>query len=346
MALPVTRYYGSKRKLVERIWAVLQEKHLEFDTFLDVFGGTGIMSYYMASHDKAVTYNDIFAFNCKIAEALLATPRGTLPSQDALALLQRDEAREYHQYIEDIFSGIYYTDEEDRVIDTVVQNIMRMPAPQQASAYYVLFQSCLIKRPFNLFHRRNLNLRENHVASNFGNYVTWEKSFETLFRQFADELNQFQFLQAPNVAIVNHSALDCPHVADLVYIDTPYFNKKSGGLSYHSRYHFLEGLVFYEDIPANVNYNKANREIEIHKNAEFETRSRYLDDLDELLGHYPNSTIVMSYTSEGYPSIEELESLLRRHKHHVETIYFGKYNFALNRSNQNRQEVLFIANNQ
>lgn len=343
MALPVTRYYGSKRKLVDKIWDVLQERHVEFNSFLDVFGGTGIMSYNMARHGKEVTYNDIFAFNCKIAEALLTTPRGTLSSQEALALLNPVNGREYHHYIEDIFSGIYYTDEEDRTIDTVAQNIMHLPQRQQASAYYVLFQSCLIKRPFNLFHRRNLNLRENHVESNFGNYVTWEKSFEILFKQFVDELNCFQFEQVPNVAIVNHTALECPNVADLVYIDTPYFNKKSSAVSYHARYHFLEGLVFYNDIPVHVNYDKVNREIQIHKSAEFESRTNYLHDLNELLGHYPDSTIVMSYTSEGYPSIEDLEAQLRRHKQHIEVIYFGKYNFALNRSNQNRQEVLFIA---
>lgn len=343
MALPVTRYYGSKRKLVEKIWDVLQERHLEFDSFLDVFGGTGIMSYAMANHGKDVTYNDIFTFNCKIAEALIATPKGTFSCQNALNLLQPEDGREYHHYVEDIFEGIYYKSEENRTIDTVVQNIMQLPQQQQASAYYVLFQSCLIKRPFNLFHRRNLNLRINHAESKFGNYVTWEKSFESLFRQFTDELNQFQFQQLPNVAIVNHSALECPHVADVVYIDTPYFNKKPGGLSYHARYHFLEGLIYYEDIPENVNYNKANREIQIHKNLEFEIRSNYIANLEELIDHFPNSIVVMSYTSDGYPTIEELETLLRRHKNNVETIYFGKYNFALNRNNENRQEILFIA---
>ena len=343
MDLPITRYYGSKRKLVEKIWDVLQEKHLEFDSFLDVFGGTGVVSYIMASHGKTVTYNDIFTFNCKIAEALLTTTRGTLTVQDALSLLQPLEGIKYHHYIEDIFKGIYYTDDENRTIDTIVQNIGYFPQQQQASAYYVLFQSCLIKRPFNLFHRRNLNLRENHVNSNFGNYITWEKSFETLFMQFTDELNKFQFQHVPNVTIANYPALKCPYMADLVYIDTPYFNKKPGGLSYHSRYHFLEGLVFYEDIPRCVNYQKANREIEIHKNSEFEIRSQFKNELDELFGHYPNSTIMMSYTSEGYPSIEELVSLLRRHRNHVETIYFGKYNFALNRNNKNRQEVVIIA---
>lgn len=343
MALPVTRYYGSKRKLVERIWEELEKRQLEFQSFLDVFGGTGIMSYNMAVHGKEVIYNDIFTFNCKIAEALLASPRGVFTNEEATQLFLRVENRNYQHFIEDIFRGIYYTDEENATIDTVVQNIMHLPQQQQASAYYVLFQSCLIKRPFNLFHRRNLNLRVNHVESNFGNYVTWEKSFKTLFRQFTEELNQFQFLQMPNVEIVNHSALECPNVADLVYIDTPYFNKKSNAVSYHARYHFLEGLVFYNDIPTHINYDKVNREIQIHKSSEFENKSNYLRDLNELLGHYPDSIIVLSYTSEGYPSIEELKTQLHRHKRHVEVIYFGKYNFALNKSNQNRQEVLFIA---
>lgn len=344
MALPVTRYYGSKRKLVERIWEELEARHVEFDSFLDVFGGTGIMSYFMASHWKDVAYNDIFAFNCKIAEALIATPKGVFSQQNALALINPIDGYEYHHYIEDIFEGIYYKTEENRTIDTVVQNIKQLPQEMQSSAYYVLFQTCLIKRPFNLFHRRNLSLRENHTVSAFGNYVTWEKPIDSLFHQFTEELNTFQFDARPdNIQIVNHSALECPLQADLVYIDTPYFNKKSGGLSYHARYHFLEGLVYYDDIPANINYNKANREIQIHKNAEFETRSNYVTNLEELIDHFPHSVIVMSYTSEGYPSIEELEAILRRHKEHVETVYFGKYNFALNRNNENRQEVLFIA---
>lgn len=343
MALPVTRYYGSKRKLVERIWEELEARHVEFDSFLDLFGGTGIMSYNMVRHGKEVAYNDIFAFNCKIAEAMLATPKDTFNRQNALDLLKPINGHEYHHYIEDLFEGIYYTTEENRTIDTVVQNIEQLPQELQPSAYYILFQTCLIKRPFNLFHRRNLNLRENHTVSAFGNYVTWEKSIDSLFLQFTDELNAFQFEERPNVQIVNHSALECPLQADLIYIDTPYFNNKSGGLSYHSRYHFLEGLVYYEAIPANINYHKANREIQIHKNAEFETRSNYVANLEELIDHFPNSIVVMSYTSEGYPSIEDLETILRRHKEHVETIYFGKYNFALNRSNENRQEVLFIA---
>jgi len=43
MNLPSTRYYGSKRKLVGNIWNALESKHVEFDSVLDLFGGTGIL---------------------------------------------------------------------------------------------------------------------------------------------------------------------------------------------------------------------------------------------------------------------------------------------------------------
>ena len=90
MKLPVTRYYGSKRRVVEEIWFALKKSRIEFDTFLDLFGGTGIVSYYMLAQGKQVCYNDLFAFNCEIAKALLATPKNTLSESEALALLNRE----------------------------------------------------------------------------------------------------------------------------------------------------------------------------------------------------------------------------------------------------------------
>ena len=342
MELPVTRYYGSKRKLVERIWEELENRHLEYQSFLDLFGGTGIMSYNMLKHGKDVVYNDIFTFNCKIAEALLASPRGVFTNQDAAQLILPVEGREYQHFIEEIFRGIYYRNDEDRTIDTVAQNILHLPQEQQASAYYILFQSCLIKRPFNIFHRRNLNLRENHVKSRFGNKTTWEKSFEVLFSQFTKELNRYQFEQLPNVQISNQSALNLDMHADLVYIDTPYFSKNSTSISYHNRYHFLEGLMHYADIPDHVNYAKANREMDFGRCREFENKLTYLDDLHQLLNRHRDSIIALSYTTNGYPSKEELRDAMAQHKEHAQVIDLGEHSFALNKDNSERHEVLVV----
>ena len=40
---PATRYMGSKSKLIEYIWKATE--HLEFDSVLDLFSGSGVVSY-------------------------------------------------------------------------------------------------------------------------------------------------------------------------------------------------------------------------------------------------------------------------------------------------------------
>ena len=343
MRLPVTRYYGSKRRLLDKIWDALAMHQIEFDSILDLFGGTGIVSYYMAHKGKDIIYNDILSFNCEIAKALLCSSRGSFTETDALALLQRVDGREYQNIIAQNFHQVYYTPDEDEIIDIVVQNIHYLEDEKKASAYYVLFQSCMIKRPFNLFHRKNLNLRTNFVKANFGNKVTWEQSFKDLFLKFTKELNEFQFEALPNVDITNTSALECDRDADLVYIDTPYFPKKDvGGITYHSRYHFLEGLMNYAEIPDNIDRGKVNLEIGVGKNWEFEKRSNYINELDEVIYKHRDSIIALSYTTEGYPSIQELEEIIHRHKQTTHVCYLGKHGFALNRNNADRQEVLII----
>ena len=162
---------------------------------LDLFGGTGIVSYFMASKDKEVIYNDLMQFNCMIARALLQSPKGILTEERMLGLLREDPHINYRNYIEDIYKDIYYLDEENHQIDIVAQNIKHLPLELQPSAYYVFFQSCMIKRPFNIFHRKNLSLRTNFTTAKFGNKKTWEIPFEELFVRFTRELNKFQFQQ-------------------------------------------------------------------------------------------------------------------------------------------------------
>lgn len=343
MILPTTRYYGSKRRLVNQIWDALERNGVHFDSILDLFGGSGAVSYFMATKGKSIIYNDIMAFNCQCAEALLCTPRHTFSEQDALNLLVERDEMDYKHIIEECYKDIYYTDNENHLIDVVIQNIPMLPVCKRASARYILFQSCLIKRPFNLFHRKNLSLRTNFKRGNFGNKTTWERSFEELFNRFTKELNEIQFKKLPSAKIVNAPALECTENADLVYIDTPYFsNNQSGDVPYHSRYHFLEGLMNYELIPFNIDWKKANREMTFGKNDQFEKRSNYVNELNELIYKYKESQIALSYTSSGYPTIETLVSIIRKHKRHVIVCNLGKHSFALNANNANREEVLII----
>lgn len=342
MKLPTTRYYGSKRKIVESIWSALEGMSIEYESVLDLFGGTGVVSYYMARKGKEVIYNDVMAFNCEIAKALLCSQKGTFKEKDIPIILRNNPDVNYEHYIRDLFDDVYYTTAENDVIDKVVQNISMLPKAKRSSAYYILFQSCIIKRPFNIFHRKNLNLRENHVESRFGNKTTWEKSFETLFGNFTKELNDIQFATLPRVNVRNCSALEFDEHADLVYIDTPYFSHKSTSVSYHNRYHFLEGLMHYNDIPDHINYTKANRELDFGMCSEFEKKSTYVANLHRLLDFHRDSVIALSYTTNGYPTVEELMQIMGEHKGRVQMVDLGAHSFALNKDNDERHEVLIV----
>lgn len=344
MDLPSTRYYGSKRRIVEKIWIALLEEHIEFDSFLDLFGGTGIVSYLMLKKGKKVYYNDVLRFNCLNAKALLATPKNTFTNYDAQSILVPIEGDIYEHIIARNFHGIYFKDEENQIIDVAIQNILRLDDKLQCCGYYVLNQACLVKRPYNIFHRNNLYLRLNHTTSRFGNYITWEKSFQTLFDQFTNELNNYQFETNKDITISNNSALDCKQKADVVYIDPPYFCESSS-ISYHARYHFLEGLANYNLIEQKIDWQKKNKEIQINKNKEFEQKSMFLQQLSQLFIQHRQSIIVMSYTSNGYPSIEDLVCLLSQFKRQVTIKSLGHVAFAMNRNNMNREEVLIIGKN-
>ena len=58
---PKTRYLGSKLKLLQ--WISENLKNLSFDSVLDLFGGTGAVSYLFKTQGKRVTYNDNLKFN-------------------------------------------------------------------------------------------------------------------------------------------------------------------------------------------------------------------------------------------------------------------------------------------
>lgn len=347
LVLPQTRYYGSKRKIVDKIWNIIvNDANLEFDSVLDVFGGSASFSYFAKLKQKQVLYNDIFQFNTIIGRKLIEQNTNELTYENAVGLFDRVPEVNYLNHISEYYNDIYFTEEENNQIDVYIQNVLSLENENiKCSALYILFQSCLMKRPYNLFHRKNLNMRLNYTTGNFGNKQTWERSFKELFVRFIDELDLVCRDNGRINSAHNFSALNCSLSADLIYIDPPYFKKESS-TSYHSKYHFLEGLVNYYDIPNNINYDKNNREVTINASREFEDKNNFLNDLRNLISNHINSHIVISYRNNGIPSIEEIGELLRSFDNFEVLEYnLGKYNYALNKSNKVNEEIVFVCRN-
>lgn len=335
---PSTRFQGSKLKIVNWIWDAI--KDINFDTALDAFGGTGCVVYKLKEKGKQVTYNDILKFNYCIGLALIENEEVTLSNEDVKFLLTRHKGIDYPTFIAETFKDIYYTDEENAWIDIVSANIRLLENKyKQALAYFALFQACLVKRPFNLFHRKNLYLRFADVKRDFGNKATWDTSFEVHFRKFISEANDAVFSNGRKNVALNMDVFDIQGNYDLVYIDTPYISKKGVGVDYLGFYHFLEGLVNYENWANMIEYRTKHKKLKYSPTV-WIAKNKIHSAFDKLFHKFKDSILVVSYRSDGIPSLYELIDLLRKYKHGVHAIGRKDYKYVL--SINELEEVLLI----
>lgn len=349
---PTTRYQGSKRKILP--WIHENIKNIPFETVLDGFGGTGSVSYLFKKMNKTVTYNDKLQFNHIIGKAIIENSSVKFLDEDIDTLLGKNDYVKYHSIVHNNFKGMYYLDSENRWLDKVTSNIVHMNHYhgeildfKKALAFYAVFQSCIIKRPFNLFHRNNLNLRTNeNVVRNFGNKITWDRPFKTYINQFIAEVNNLVFDNGRACRSLNQSIFDLdPYGYDLVYLDPPYISKEYQESSDYARcYHFLEGLSNYTEWETQIDTNTINHRLKnINESNDFKSNNM-IESFEKLIYKFKDSSIVISYKNGGVPSIETLAKLVKKIKGNVRTVSL-QYQYALNRQNgdtKKNREVLII----
>ena len=335
---PSTRYQGSKSKLVDWIWEQIAD--LDFVTCLDAFGGTGAVAYKLKQARKRVTYNDVLRFNYYFGLALVENDHVRLTSQEVDRLLQEHPHATYPHFVQDTFRDIYYTDDENAWIDRTITNIRGLADQYKfALAFFALCQACIVKRPYNLFHRKNLYMRTAEVERSFGNKTTWDTPFEQWFRTFVDEANRAVFDSGQPSRALNLDAIQPPGHYDLVYIDTPYISKRGVGVDYRQFYHFLEGLTLYDRWAELVDYGSKHRRFKPQE-TQWTDPKRIRGAFDRLFRRYQDGIIVVSYRNDGIPSEQHLVSLLRRYKSNVRVEYFGQYKYVLSTNSKSKEMLL------
>lgn len=341
---PTTRYQGSKRSIIDWIWNHVSK--LDFDSVLDVFGGTGVFSHKAKKYNKQVFYNDYLKFNHQIGTAIIENSSVRLQSHDVDFLLSRQEDSDYPTFIQDEFDGLYFTQEENEWLDMMRLNIDLLDCRYKRSiAISALSQACLAKRPYNLFHRANLDMRTNEVDRSFGNKTTWDRSFEDHFSQYVTEYNQAVFDNGRSNRALNQDVLDWgnPPSADLVYLDPPYYDRtKDGGTTdYQFYYHFLEGFMRYDEWVDLIDESVKTKRIE--------TEDSPWTDPDEIHGAFgflfdlfSDSQIALSYNTAGLPTPDQLVSMLQS-THDVVQIFSTDYQYALSKDEDSADEILILA---
>jgi adenine-specific DNA-methyltransferase len=340
-SFPTTRYQGSKRKIIPWIYDCI--KDIKFQTVLDAFGGSGMVSYLFKKMEKEVTYNDILQFNQIIGDSFIANKNVTLTDTDLTIILESES--DYETFITETFQDIYYLNKENIWLDKIIHNIENLDAIysganlkyKKAIAYNALFQSCLTKRPYNLFHRKNLNMRTRKVQRNFGNKKTWEKPFPKQFKNFTSEINKSVFDSKKKCKSTNHDVLSMRKTDyDLVYIDPPYIKANCGNEStdYLRCYHFLEGISKYYTWETLIDKDSLNKRIKNELIKNHFTPQMAMVTFNKLIDKFKDSIIVISYKYGGVPSISELSTMLKKYKRKIH-IDSKHYKYALNNQNGN-----------
>ena len=332
---PSTRYMGSKAKLLKEIWGVASQ--FKFDHAVDLFAGSGVVGYMFKSQGKAVVSNDYMSFSNVFAKAMIENNAETLSADAARELLLPKGKSD--GFVEKTFAGLYFTDDENRLIDTLRANISAIKNPHiRAVAMAALIRTCFKKRPRGIFtyvgHRYDDGRKDLAM------------SFQDQFLEAVGAINGAVF---DNGQI--HKATNCDAMSagvgevGLVYIDPPYYSQLSDN-EYVRRYHFVEGLARnWEGVE--IQQHTLTKKFKSYPTP-FSSRKGAADAFDILFRKHKDSVLLVSYSSNSLPTLDEMVSLLSKHKSRVEVLPVDyKYSFGTHAhkvgTNKNAvQEYLFI----
>jgi adenine-specific DNA-methyltransferase len=302
---PKLRFMGSKHRLLPWIESVLAP--LRFETALDAFSGSGCVSYLLKVMGKRVWSNDFLRFSSDLARATVENSVEAIDRTDLVALLSESDGRP--RFIEETFRGIFFSDEDNAFLDRVSANLPKLSAHKQAIARASLYRACLKRQPRGVFTVSGLNRYDDGRRD-------LRLSLEQHFLESVEVFNHLVFDngRTHRVTCQDVFALGEPLV-DLVYLDPPYVPRADDNC-YVKRYHFLEGLSTYW---RDAEFHPGSKVKKLRKRyTPFSYRREAEDAFDRMFRNFRNSTIVLSYSSNGYPDLPVLVDLLERYKSRVE----------------------------
>jgi len=331
---PSTRYMGSKQSLLMQIANAVAP--FQFESVLDLFGGSGVVSYMFKSLGKQVITNDYMTMNATLANALITNSKITLTEDDVKILLSVNPQKS--TFVSDTFKDIYFKDEDNEFIDNVRSNIKLLKGTEkQALAMSALIRTCTRKRPRGIFTYTGFRYDDGRKDLIM--------SFEEQLLDAIEQLNNAVFDNGRENKSLNKDSMAINVKADLVYIDPPYYNPTSDN-EYVRRYHFVEGLARnWQDVE--MQWETKTKKFKNYPTP-FSTKNGAYDAFDQLFKKHRNSILVVSYSSNSVPTKDEMLTLLAKYKQDVEVIAidhtysFGNQGHKVNDNKNRVQEYIFI----
>ena len=288
------RYLGSKTKLLGFIDSILEEQNIEFESFADIFAGTGVVANHFYDRSRIII-NDILDSNNHAYHAFFGDDhiredvlRERLEFYNTLDVNDFDE-----NYFSTNFSGTYFNVTNSKKIGIIREDIER------------LFKEKGVTSREKSYLLTSLMYGLDKIANTVGHYDAYRKvavpDKDLLLLPLA--IKRTKYSAEIHKADANELAKRIS--ADVVYIDPPYNSRQ-----YSDSYHLLENIVTWKKEEVFGVAKKMNRD---HIKSRYNMKSAGVA-FGELIDSMDAKYILVSYNDMGSSGNARSQSRISDHE--------------------------------
>ena len=223
------RYLGSKYKLLEFIWKVVEQNCEDIKSVADIFGGTGVVADRFNRAGKEIIVNDILYSNYLAYLTWFSSESIDQDKIEKLISMFNNSEPQEENYVSKNFGGTYFSEYNAMKIGYIREQIEMLSEEINYREKAILITSLLYAgdkvantvRDYDAYRRKLDSLRE----------------IKLLVPDVNDKLNREN-----RVFNMDANELVREISADLVYIDTPYNSRQYG-----DAYHLLENIAEWQE---------------------------------------------------------------------------------------------------
>lgn len=334
------RFLGNKKRMLENIQYVIDINNINGEVFCDLFAGSGSVGDYFKDRFKIIS-NDYLYFSSLINKAKLSN--NTIPNFSNFIEKFGQNPFDYFNsktYIADsqYFIANKYSPLGGRQYFSV-ENAVKIDGIRiEIETLYKDFVLSTDEREFLL---ASLIESVMGVSNTTGTYEAFLKTWDRrALKQFILEpivINNVKPLANNSVYNKDSNELIRAINGDILYIDPPYTIT-----DYNAAYHLLESIAKYDYPQLN---GITGRRKETHGKSKYTRKEQALINFEDLFRQAQFDDILISYSTQGLVSVEELCSLAKHFAKNKEVkVYHFPYreykNIRQSKKGENLNEVI------
>lgn len=224
------RYLGSKTKLLSFIDNIIEKESIEFDSFADIFAGTGTVANHFHNRSRIIV-NDILDSNSHIYSAFFGKDKiREQKLKERLKHYNEIEVKQYDEnYFSKNFSNTYFDAENAKKIGIIRDDIEK------------LFEEKIITGREKSYLLTSLIYALDRIANTVGHYDAYRKIDIPSKKLFLLPLDITNSQFTTEIYKDDANELVKKIKADVVYIDPPYNSRQ-----YSDAYHLLENITTWK----------------------------------------------------------------------------------------------------